>query len=104
MSAIRIETNGPLVTLRLDKARGNSIDEPLVEEIVDVCRQVSADRDVRGVLLASAHPKLFCPGLDLVTLLEYDRPALERFLGRFAEALWALYTLRPPMEIGRAHV
>ena len=97
MSAIRLETKGPLVTLRLDKPRGNAIDEPLVKELVEVCRQGGADDAVRGVLLASAHPKLFCPGLDLVTLLDYDRAAMGRFLGLFAEALWSLYGLRKPV-------
>jgi enoyl-CoA hydratase/carnithine racemase len=58
---------------------------------------VARDDGVRGVLLASAHPKLFCPGLDLVGLLELDRPAMGRFMGRFAEAMWALYGLRKPV-------
>ena len=40
---------------------------------------------LRGVLLASGHPKLFSPGLDLVTLVGYDRGAMERFMLRFAE-------------------
>ncbi len=97
MSAIRLETKGPLATLRLDKPRGNAIDEPLTRELVEVCRQLAADDSVRGVLLASAHPKLFCPGLDLVALLDYDRAAMERFLGVFAEAVWGLYGLRKPV-------
>ena len=54
--------------LRLDKARGNAIDEPLVDELTAAARELGADAAVRGVLLASAHPKLFCPGLDLVSL------------------------------------
>jgi enoyl-CoA hydratase len=49
------------------------------------------------VLLASAHPKLFCPGLDLVTLVDYDRPAMERFMLLFAEMVWALFELPTPM-------
>src|SRR6185369_9186649 len=49
------------------------------------------------VLLASAHPKLFSPGLDLVSLYEYDRPAMESFLGKFAATIWSLYDLRKPV-------
>jgi enoyl-CoA hydratase len=86
-----------LVTARFDKARGNSIDEPFTQELLDVATQLGADPDVRGVLLASAHPKLFSPGLDLVTLVEYDRAAMERFMRVFAEAVWALYALRKPV-------
>ena len=52
---------------------------------------------MKGVLLASAHPKVFSPGLDLVTLIELDRPAMERFMLLFAEMVWALYGLPRPM-------
>ena len=97
MGGVRVEKLGPLAVLRLDKARGNAIDEPLTEDIVRACREVGADDTVRGVLLASAHAKLFCPGLDLVTLFEYDRPAMERFVAKFLEATLALYTLPKPV-------
>ena len=97
MSAIRIEKQGPLAVLRLDKPRGNAIDEGLVDEMTAACSQLDADTAVRGVLLASAHPKLFCPGLDLVGLLEYDRPAMQRFMGKFSGMVWQLYGLRKPV-------
>jgi enoyl-CoA hydratase len=97
VSAIRLEKDGPLTTVRFDKSRGNAIDEPFTQELLEVARQLAADRDVRGVMLASAHPKLFSPGLDLVALLEYDRAAMARFMELFAEALWALYGLPKPV-------
>ena len=76
MSGARIEKQGPLAVLRLDKPRGNAIDEALVDELTAACAALDSDAAVRGVLLASAHPKLFCPGLELVGLLEYDRPSM----------------------------
>lgn len=97
METIRLERGGPVAVLRLDKERGNAIDERLLNELGAACRQLGDDVGTRGVLLASAHPKLFCPGLDLVSLSDYDRPALERFMLKFAEVLWALYGLRQPM-------
>lgn len=100
MSAIRVEKQGPLAVLRLDKPRGNAIDEALVDELTAACVALEADTAVRGVLLASAHPKLFCPGLDLVALLEYDRPAMQRFMGKFAGMVWQLYGLRKPVVAG----
>lgn len=93
----RIERQGALAILRLDKPRGNAIDEPLAEALARATDDIASDDGIRGVLLASAHPKLFCPGLDLVALLEYDRPALERFFTRFEEASLGLYALRKPM-------
>ena len=94
---IRIERRGRLGVLTLDKPRGNAIDPPLVEALIDAARQFRNDGEVRGVLLASAHAKLFSPGLDLVTLVEFDRPAMEHFMLRFAEMVWALYSLPKPM-------
>jgi enoyl-CoA hydratase len=97
VSGIRRERQGPLAVLRLDKARGNAIDEALVDELLRACAEMEADDGVRGVLLASANPKLFCPGLDLVSLIEFDRPRLERFMQAFGRMLGSLFGLRKPM-------
>ena len=97
MAGIRRERQGPLAVLRLDKPRGNAIDEELVGELRQACADLEADDGVRGVLLASAHPKLFCPGLDLVSLVEYDRARLQRFMAAFGLMLSALYGLRKPV-------
>jgi enoyl-CoA hydratase len=94
---IRIDRRGRIGILTLDKPRGNAIDPPLVEALIDAARELRDDSEVRGVLLASAHPKLFSPGLDLVSLVEFDRPAMERFMLRFAEMAWALYALPKPL-------
>ena len=95
--SVHVERDGALVRLRLDKARGNAIDEPLVLALAEAAAELAKDDSVRGVLLASAHPKLFCPGLDLVALAEYDRPAMERFMLSFAVTVWALYGLAKPV-------
>jgi len=97
MSGVQIERQGTLAVLRLAKARGNAIDEPLVEELAAAAAELARDPGVRGVLLASGHPKIFCPGLDLVSLAEYDRPSMERFMTSFAVAVWALYGLPKPV-------
>src|SRR5687768_74033 len=95
--SFRIERDGPVTTLRLDKARANAIDADLVEAVIAATQELSRDPEVRGLMLASAHPKVFCPGLDLSALGDYDRPALSRFILRFAEMVWALYAFPKPM-------
>ena len=97
MSGVRIERDGRTCVLRLDKARGNAIDEPLVEALTEAAAELARDDGVQGVLIASAHPKLFCPGLDLVALAEYDRGSMERFMTAFFVAVWALYGLPKPV-------
>lgn len=105
-SGVNVERQGALAILRLDKARGNAIDEPLAETLATAVAEIAADDSVRGAMLASAHPRVFCPGLDLVTLVEYDRPAMERFWSRFEEAAFTLFSLRKPLvaAIGGAAV
>jgi enoyl-CoA hydratase/carnithine racemase len=100
MSTVRIDRKGRAAVLRLDKARGNAIDEPLVRDVTQAARDLGADPSVGGVLLISAHPKLFCPGLDLVTLVGLERGAMERFMLLFADMVWALYGLPKPMVAG----
>ena len=97
MAGVRIERRDGLAVLRMDKARGNAIDAPFAGEIRDAARALAGDTSVTGVLLASANPKLFSPGLDLVTLVDYDRPALEKFMLLFADMLYALYELPKPV-------
>ncbi len=94
---LRLEREGSLARLRLDKARGNAIDDALVADLRRAASELAGDDGVRGVLLASAHPKLFCPGLDLVSLVAHDRHAMEAFMLSFARAVWALYGLRKPV-------
>jgi enoyl-CoA hydratase len=97
MAGVRIERAGPVELWRLDKPRGNAIDEALIEELIAAADRVAADDAVRGVLLASAHDRLFCPGFDLQALSEYDRPAMERFIRRFAHLVATLYGLPQPL-------
>jgi enoyl-CoA hydratase/carnithine racemase len=94
-----MERDGRVAVLRLDKARGNAIDEPLVTALAEAAAEAARDDAVAGVLLASAHPKLFCPGLDLVSLADYDRPGMERFMTAFAVSVWALYGLPKPVVV-----
>lgn len=93
---IRLQRDGAIATLRLDKPHGNAIDPDLVRELTAVGREMAQDEGVRGVMLASAHSKVFCPGLDIPTLLEFDRATLTDFMRSFARALWGLYGLEKP--------
>jgi enoyl-CoA hydratase len=97
VSTIRFERQGPLGVLRLDKARGNAIDDALLEDLARWVVEAARDDGLRGVLLASAHPKLFCPGLDLVSLIDRDREAMRDFMNRFATVLWGLFGLLKPV-------
>jgi enoyl-CoA hydratase len=97
MSTIRFDRQGPLGILRLDKGRGNAIDDALLEDLARWAVEAARDDQLRGVLLASAHPRIFCPGLDLVSLIERDREGMREFMSHFATVLWGLFGLLKPV-------
>lgn len=97
MSTLRFTRDAGLVTLTLDKPRGNAIDAALVADLRRAVEEIAGDPGIRGVLLRSAHPKLFSPGLDLQALVEWDRDAMRAFMQAFAETVWALFGLSRPV-------
>ena len=97
VSLIRREAREGHLVLTLDKARGNAMNPALIDELLGAAREATADDSIRGVLIASAKPKLFCPGLDLVELSKLDRPAMRGFMFRFADAIWAFFALPKPV-------
>jgi len=99
-TTVRIERTGDLAILRLEKERANAIDPRLVEDLIAATAELRRDDAVRGVLLVSGHPKLFSPGLDLLTFAHWPRPDLERFMQRYEQAVRDLYALPKPMVSG----
>lgn len=85
-----------LAVVRIEREHGNAIDSGLLEGLLAAARRAEADPEVRGVLLG-ARGGLFSPGLDLIDLVHYDRPAMRRFMARFSECLMAWYALSKPV-------
>jgi enoyl-CoA hydratase/carnithine racemase len=93
---VKVSVADGIMHVRLSRAHGNAINDPLLEGLVAAFQEAGADDAVRGVLLG-ANGKLFCPGLDLQELIAYDRPAMERFVNRFAGCLLELYRFPKPL-------
>ena len=49
MSVLRLESRGRIRILRLDKGRGNAIDETLAEDLIRVTGELAADESVHAV-------------------------------------------------------
>ena len=94
--AARLTVVDGLAVVRLARAHGNAINDDLVGNLIAVCGEVEGNPEIRGVLLA-AEGKLFCPGLDLQELVEFDREAMRRFAERFNACVSALFNLSRPM-------
>jgi len=97
MSTVEIEIKDGIGTIRLAGPRGNAMSPSLVSDLSTALRTVGGDPSARAVLLASAHPKLFCPGLDLVSLSGIGRAEMGAFMLDFSTLLTDLFALKKPV-------
>jgi enoyl-CoA hydratase len=97
MSTVQIEIRDGIGTMRLAGPRGNALSPQLVSDLSSALRTVGGEASVRAVHLASAHPKLFCPGLDLVSLSEIDRAEMGAYMLDFSTLLTDLFALKKPV-------
>jgi enoyl-CoA hydratase len=67
-----------------------------VRDLGEAFDRAAEDGAVRGVMLA-AEGKLFCPGLDLVELIELGRDDLREFLRGFNACMLELYAFPKPV-------
>ncbi|MET7682484.1 enoyl-CoA hydratase/isomerase family protein [Streptomyces sp. NPDC005423] len=67
MSAIRLESDGPVVTLRLDRPPLNAFDSALRAELAAAARELADAREVRAVVLYGGE-RLFAAGADIKAL------------------------------------
>jgi enoyl-CoA hydratase len=80
----------------LSGGRGNAVDDAVLDGLLTTFQAAEADDAVDGILLR-AEGKLFSPGLDLVTLVAFDREAMARFMARFSACVLHMYTCSKPV-------
>lgn len=97
MTTVQVEIRDGVGTIRLAGPRGNAMSETLVDDLSSALRTVGGEPSVRAILLASAHPKLFCPGLDLVSLTQVSRAEMGAYMINFSTVLTDLFALKKPV-------
>ncbi|MFT3773090.1 MAG: enoyl-CoA hydratase-related protein [Minicystis sp.] len=70
-----------VAVLGLDLGRGNAIDHAFIDALGAALDAALADG--ARALVITGRGKVFCGGLDLVTIFEYDRVAMGRFVDAF---------------------
>ena len=96
LEVLSLSVDRGVATVRMARAHGNAINEQMAETMTQAYEKIWTDESARGILLTS-RGKLFCPGLDLQELIEYDRPSLERFLNSFRKCLMTMYSIPKPV-------
>lgn len=72
---------GGVAVLALELGRGNAIDHAFVDALHGALNAV-LQSDARAAVI-TGKGRVFCGGLDSVTLHGFDRPAMERFVDAF---------------------
>ncbi len=78
-AAVRIERDGPLAVLRLDRPEGrNSFDVATLHALLDAVRSVVRDPSVRAVVLTGSG-RYFCTGADVAEMKTKAKEAARHF-------------------------
>jgi enoyl-CoA hydratase len=94
---IRIENRGSVRLLILDRGKANALDQAMVQALHDAAREAQDDGTVRGVVLTSASPRVFCGGFDLAKMGTADRGSFGRFIRGFEALFYELFLYRKPL-------
>ena len=94
---LHVEDRGAVRILSLARGRANALTADFCEEIHGAARAAEEDAAVRGVVLTSASPAIFCGGFDLGTLAHADSETFSRFIRIFETLFFDLYLLGKPL-------
>lgn len=94
---LRIESRGGVRVLVLDRGRANALDPTLVRALHAAALEAQGDAAVRGVVLTSASPRIFCGGFDLGVVGRTDRETFGRFIRAFESLFYDLFLFRKPL-------
>jgi enoyl-CoA hydratase len=83
--------------IALGSGKSNALHPALLEELLAAVLRASADAAAAGVVLASDRPRFFSPGFDVNQVFQFNRPAMEKFFGRFIELYEALLAVPKPV-------
>jgi enoyl-CoA hydratase len=95
--SLRTEDRGGVRILFLARGKANALTAPFCDEIHRASREAEADPRVRGVVLTSASPSIFCGGFDLGVLAHADPEDFGHFLRIFDTLFFDLFLLAKPL-------
>jgi Delta3-Delta2-enoyl-CoA isomerase len=97
MRWLELEERDRLRIVRLARGKGNALNPELVEDLHEAFQQAEADAGVRGVVLASASPSIFCGGFDAMEVFLFGESEIRHFFGRFLDLCRRIVDLPKPV-------
>ncbi len=94
MSLVTLEIRDEIAVLTLDRPKANAFSPDLVGQL---SAALEAQASARGIVLASSSPGIFSAGWDLPLIVDFDRKAMEEFVGAYCDLVRQLFVMGPPV-------
>jgi enoyl-CoA hydratase len=92
---VRLEVEGGIGTIRLDRPPMNAFNQQVQEELKACAEEAARRADVRAVVVFGGE-KVFAAGADIKEMVELDAVAMFRYIGVFQEVFTRLEQLPKP--------
>ncbi len=93
---VRVERDGAVATIRLDRPPANALAEPVSLELWDAVRDVEADDEIRAVVVWGGE-RIFAAGADIKAMAEFGPREIEPSVGALEGALRQLEAVPKPV-------
>ena len=76
---MKLEHHGEVAILFIDTDRNNAINVDSMREAHQLMDEAEQDEAIRALVVTSSHKSIFCPGVDLPSLMDYSREQMRSF-------------------------
>jgi Delta3-Delta2-enoyl-CoA isomerase len=76
---VKLTRQDQIGILLIDTERKNAINDDFIREAHELMDEAEADATVRALVVTSSHNSIFCPGVDLPSLMGRSRPEMRTF-------------------------
>lgn len=94
---IQVEDRDGVRILSLSRGKANAIETEFATALHRAAIEAQEDPAVRGVVLTSASPRIFCGGFDLPVLAKADAATFGRFIRTFETLFFDLFLFGKPL-------
>ena len=96
MNFVELTVERNIATVTLNRGKVNALNEPLVEQLRDLFRQVERDPSIAAAIL-TGQGKFFSFGFDIPEFISYTRDEFRRFLTQFSRLYTTLFRFPKPL-------
>lgn len=95
---VLFEKDGPIAWLKLNRVKvHNSLNSETLKALLDYCKQISQDKDLRVVIITGGGKKVFCAGADLTERKGMSEGQVIDYLALIQNTMIAIEQLPQPV-------